>query len=176
MDEPQVVCTLTGDELRRLRATLPVWTEADAKAARDGHPVAAPDVPPSGHIGSTPPNYGWYTKGCRCDGCRAAGTDYQRARRWMQPATRKVVDGHDGRDFDPAAWMTDGNCAGVDVALFFPERGDSTYEAKKVCRGCAVRQECLDYALANGEKFGIWGGMSERERRRLRIARNRSVA
>jgi WhiB family redox-sensing transcriptional regulator len=48
-----------------------------------------------------------------------------------------------------------------------------------VCRGCEVRQQCLDYALANGEKFGIWGGLSERERRRLRRQRaqaNRSTA
>ena len=47
----------------------------------------------------------------------------------------------------------------------------STREAKEVCRGCVVREDCLEYALANGEKFGIWGGMSERERRRLRRAR-----
>ena len=54
---------------------------------------------------------------------------------------------------------------------FFPERGASTREAKEVCRGCVVRGECLEYALANGEKFGIWGGLSERERRRLRRQR-----
>ena len=60
---------------------------------------------------------------------------------------------------------------GVDPDLFFPERGASTREAKEVCRGCVVREDCLEYALANGEKFGIWGGLSERERRRLRRAR-----
>ncbi len=60
---------------------------------------------------------------------------------------------------------------GVDPDLFFPERGASTREAKEVCRGCVVREECLDYAITNGEKFGIWGGMSERERRRVRRAR-----
>ena len=60
---------------------------------------------------------------------------------------------------------------GVDPDLFFPERGASTREAKEVCRGCVVREECLEYALTNGEKFGIWGGMSERERRRIRRAR-----
>ena len=59
----------------------------------------------------------------------------------------------------------------VDPDLFFPERGASTREAKEVCRACVVRQECLEYALANGEKFGIWGGMSERERRRVRRQR-----
>ena len=68
-------------------------------------------------------------------------------------------------------WQTRANCMGVDPDLFFPERGASTREAKEVCRGCGVREDCLEYALANGEKFGIWGGLSERERRRLRRAR-----
>jgi WhiB family redox-sensing transcriptional regulator len=68
-------------------------------------------------------------------------------------------------------WQTKANCMGVDPDLFFPERGASTREAKEVCRGCVVKDECLEYAIANGEKFGIWGGMSERERRRVRRAR-----
>ncbi len=72
---------------------------------------------------------------------------------------------------DDRAWQDQANCLGVDPDLFFPERGASTREAKEVCRGCEVRQQCLDYALANGEKFGIWGGLSERERRRLRRQR-----
>jgi WhiB family redox-sensing transcriptional regulator len=75
-------------------------------------------------------------------------------------------DSHDDR-----SWHDQANCLGVDPDLFFPERGASTREAKEVCRGCVVREECLEYALSNGEKFGIWGGMSERERRRLRRAR-----
>ena len=68
-------------------------------------------------------------------------------------------------------WQRKANCMCVDPDLFFPERGASTREAKEVCRGCVVREDCLEYALANGEKFGIWGGMSERERRRIRRAR-----
>jgi WhiB family transcriptional regulator, redox-sensing transcriptional regulator len=72
------------------------------------------------------------------------------------------------------SWQDLANCLGVDPDLFFPERGASTREAKEVCRGCVVRDECLEYALANGEKFGIWGGMSERERRRIR--RQRALA
>jgi WhiB family redox-sensing transcriptional regulator len=68
-------------------------------------------------------------------------------------------------------WQSQANCMGVDPDLFFPERGASTREAKEVCRGCVVRDNCLEYALDSGEKFGIWGGMSERERRRLRRAR-----
>ena len=70
-------------------------------------------------------------------------------------------------------WQDYANCLGVDPDLFFPERGASTREAKEVCRGCVVRDDCLEFALVNGEKFGIWGGMSERERRRLRRQRVR---
>ena len=50
----------------------------------------------------------------------------------------------------------------------FPEKGGSTREAKKVCLSCDVRVECLEYALGQDERFGIWGGLSERERRRLK--------
>ena len=77
----------------------------------------------------------------------------------------------DDQEAEARAWQMRANCMGVDPDLFFPERGASTREAKEVCRGCVVREDCLEYALANGEKFGIWGGMSERERRRLRRAR-----
>lgn len=75
---------------------------------------------------------------------------------------------------EPKPWQASANCMGVDPDLFFPERGASTREAKEVCRGCVVRDDCLEYALSNGEKFGIWGGMSERERRRIR--RQRALA
>jgi WhiB family transcriptional regulator, redox-sensing transcriptional regulator len=68
-------------------------------------------------------------------------------------------------------WQRQANCMGVDPDLFFPERGASTREAKEVCRGCVVREDCLEFALANGEKFGIWGGLSERERRKIRRRR-----
>src|SRR5271155_505473 len=69
-------------------------------------------------------------------------------------------------------WQARANCMGVDPDLFFPERGASTREAKEVCRGCVVREDCLEFALTNGEKFGIWGGLSERERRRIRRRRS----
>ena len=62
-----------------------------------------------------------------------------------------------------------GRCAPqTDPEAFFPEKGGSTREAKKVCLSCDVRGECLEYALAHDERFGIWGGLSERERRRLK--------
>lgn len=73
---------------------------------------------------------------------------------------------------EAAAWQKDALCRGVDPDLFFPERGASTREAKAVCHQCPVQALCLEYALQGGEKFGIWGGKSERERRRIRRARS----
>ena len=66
------------------------------------------------------------------------------------------------------SWQERGLCAQTDPEAFFPEKGGSTREAKKVCLGCDVRGDCLEYALAHDERFGIWGGLSERERRRLK--------
>jgi WhiB family redox-sensing transcriptional regulator len=67
----------------------------------------------------------------------------------------------------PPGWTGDALCAQTDPDSFFPEQGGSTREAKAVCRSCPVQVECLDYALANEERFGIWGGVSERDRRKL---------
>lgn len=72
------------------------------------------------------------------------------------------------------SWQDYANCRGADADLFFPERGASTRKAKAICGECQVRAQCLDFAIEVGEKFGIWGGMSERERRRVR--RDRQVA
>ncbi|MGR6964505.1 WhiB family transcriptional regulator [Geodermatophilus sp. URMC 61] len=69
---------------------------------------------------------------------------------------------------DPS-WRLEALCAETDPEAFFPEKGGSTRDAKRVCSGCSVRAECLEFALANDERFGIWGGLSERERRRLRL-------
>ena len=65
-------------------------------------------------------------------------------------------------------WQERALCAQTDPEAFFPEKGGSTREAKRICLGCDVKDECLEYALANDERFGIWGGLSERERRRLK--------
>ncbi|MFC4754238.1 WhiB family transcriptional regulator [Dietzia sp. NPDC055340] len=66
------------------------------------------------------------------------------------------------------SWQDRALCAQTDPEAFFPEKGGSTREAKKICTGCEVKAECLEYALANDERFGIWGGLSERERRRIK--------
>src|SRR6478735_9504172 len=65
-------------------------------------------------------------------------------------------------------WQERALCAQTDPEAFFPEKGGSTREAKRICLGCEVKDACLDYALAHDERFGIWGGLSERERRRLK--------
>lgn len=71
-------------------------------------------------------------------------------------------------DDNPLAWQSDSLCAQTDPEAFFPEKGGSTRDAKKICSSCEVRVHCLEYALENDERFGIWGGLSERERRKLR--------
>lgn len=68
-------------------------------------------------------------------------------------------------------WTTDAACAQVDPDAWFPEKGGSTREVKKVCASCPVRTECLDFALDHDERHGVWGGVSERQRRQLKKAR-----
>lgn len=70
------------------------------------------------------------------------------------------------------SWQADALCAQTDPEAFFPEKGGSTREAKKICTSCDVRADCLEYALQNDERFGIWGGLSERERRKIRRSRS----
>jgi WhiB family redox-sensing transcriptional regulator len=68
-------------------------------------------------------------------------------------------------------WMEAGVCSQVDPELFFPAKGDPTRPAKSICAGCPIRQRCLDYALDNEIQWGIWGGMTLRERRRYAARR-----
>lgn len=72
-------------------------------------------------------------------------------------------------------WQDFALCRGVNADLFFPGQGESTREAKAVCVDCPVRQACLEYAIANNERFGIWGGLSRRERERLVTHRQGAV-
>ena len=71
-------------------------------------------------------------------------------------------------DTEEQEWQERALCAQTDPEAFFPEKGGSTREAKRICTTCEVRSECLEYALEHDERFGIWGGLSERERRRLK--------
>lgn len=67
----------------------------------------------------------------------------------------------------PYDWTIDALCSQVDPEIFFPDKGASTRPAKRVCSACPVRAECLQFAVDHHERFGIYGGLSERERRRL---------
>jgi WhiB family transcriptional regulator, redox-sensing transcriptional regulator len=68
-------------------------------------------------------------------------------------------------------WRDQAACLGADPDLFFPQRGESAEPAREICARCPVREACLDYALRNAITHGIWGGVSERERRALRTRR-----
>lgn len=90
----------------------------------------------------------------------------------LAPGVLGLADLDEGEWLEPdwrePRWQDLSLCSQTDPEAFFPEKGGSTREAKKVCRGCEVRAECLEYALERDEKYGIWGGLSERERRRLK--------
>jgi len=65
------------------------------------------------------------------------------------------------------SWMDHGNCVGKSPNIFFPSSGLGVERARKICHECTVQEACLAYALCNRIKHGVWGGRSERERRRL---------
>ena len=68
-------------------------------------------------------------------------------------------------------WMSEGNCAEKDPAIFFPSDGVGVEKAKRICNGCGFQNQCLEYALINRVEHGVWGGASERQRRRILKAR-----
>jgi WhiB family redox-sensing transcriptional regulator len=76
----------------------------------------------------------------------------------------------DNQNDNHVNWYIDALCAQTDPEFFFPEKGASTREAKLICDACAVKDDCLDFAIIHDERYGIWGGLSERERRKMRRA------
>jgi WhiB family redox-sensing transcriptional regulator len=87
---------------------------------------------------------------------------------FVDPILLGVSGAHSDPESDALAWQAEALCAQTDPEAFFPEKGGSTRDAKRICAGCDVKAQCLDYALENDERFGIWGGLSERERRKLK--------
>jgi len=80
--------------------------------------------------------------------------------------------GHDKRPHPrPGSWVEDGDCRGMETSIFFPERGKKSETAKAICDECPVREPCGEYGVTAPEKFGIWGGLSERQRRIIRRGR-----
>lgn len=74
-----------------------------------------------------------------------------------------------------AGWRTQARCRGVDPEVFHPGEDEDASEAKAICAACPVREACLEYAISTREKFGVWGGLDARERRRLIRQRRRSA-
>jgi WhiB family redox-sensing transcriptional regulator len=85
---------------------------------------------------------------------------------FTDPILLGVAGAYSDQETNPLAWQADALCAQTDPEAFFPEKGGSTRDAKRICSGCEVKAQCLEYALENDERFGIWGGLSERERRK----------
>ena len=74
-------------------------------------------------------------------------------------------------------WTDRAACAGADPDVFFPGKGnDAAGAAKRICAGCPVRVECLDYAIERPERVGVWGGKTPNERKAIRRQRRRGVA
>ena len=127
----------------------------------------------NGHCGPRHGIRATYTKGCRCAPCcDAASAARQRIRTGH---TLVDDDGLPTLRFEPQPWITRAACRDEDPDIFFPGRGESTAPAEYICHGCPVRIECLEWALDHGEKHGIWGGLSERARRRIRTTRRQAT-
>jgi WhiB family redox-sensing transcriptional regulator len=121
---------------------------------------------------------------CRCPGCRAAVVEYNRRRRearrerdrWRREAARLEAGGGVDLPAPPppvdTRWMARGACRGADTNLFFPAPGQgrgaealrAVAAAKALCAVCPVAGECLDYANATDQRFGVWGGLTAHER------------
>ena len=72
-------------------------------------------------------------------------------------------------------WRKQGACQGLDPAVFYPSTEEEAEDAKAVCAQCQVQAKCLEYALSRREKDGVWGGATERERRRVLRRRRRTA-
>jgi WhiB family redox-sensing transcriptional regulator len=67
----------------------------------------------------------------------------------------------------PDHWQREAACYGIDPDLFFPTSEEEAGDALDLCSACAVRETCLAWALKNGERYGVWGGLTEQQRRRI---------
>jgi WhiB family redox-sensing transcriptional regulator len=73
-------------------------------------------------------------------------------------------------------WRDAAACSRFPVELFFPLVEGEAVEAKSICNSCEVRSKCLEFAIAAGERFGVWGGLTSQERRSLVARRTRAAA
>lgn len=110
-----------------------------------------------------------YKSGCRCEWCTKEENAYQRDRYAARSETEQRFPLADVPP--PGAWRLQGRCRSAPLALFFGERGDDCNQAKAICAGCPVVDACCAYALAHPDLRGIWGGLSERQRKDMRARR-----
>ena len=73
------------------------------------------------------------------------------------------------------SWRQRGACSGLDPSIFFPDSEEAADEAKSICAICPVRLSCLEHALSSRERDGVWGGTTEKERRRIIRHRRRTA-
>lgn len=85
----------------------------------------------------------------------------------LHSGPRIISGAADALKLKPEPWTERALCVQTDPEIFFPDQGGSTHQAKRVCSRCEVRDECLEWAVRNGEAYGILGGMSARQRRPL---------
>lgn len=93
-------------------------------------------------------------------------------RKWL---TRSTIPLEPTAIFDGDEWMQSGNCRHIDPDTFFPSDGQGVIEAQKVCEGCPAQAPCLEYALLHRIEHGVWGGASERQRRRILRERKQAL-
>ncbi len=72
-------------------------------------------------------------------------------------------------------WRDQSACLGLDPLIFYPATDEEASDAQAVCSGCEVKGDCLEYALARREKDGVWGGATEKDRRRMIRQRRRAA-
>lgn len=182
--DPRVarVDALVSEGLAFYIACLAVGLNRELYDTLKNPPAAAPKLsaadPRHGTLG------GYTYHGCRCIDCRQAAAKSRRDARRKADRRRRLTAVPDPEPTAAEAvadavraaqagadWRQHASCRGVDPDLFYPSRGEASTPAKEICGTCPVQDECREYALDNDEKFGIWGGLSEKQRRQLRRTR-----
>lgn len=112
-------------------------------------------------------------RGCRCPLCEDAHQVALEASRRTRAENQRTAQPKYAPLplYDDRPWIADAACARADPDEWFPSVGGSTRRAKRICAGCPVQPACLDYALTNHIREGVWGGVSDRDRVKLEKGR-----
>ncbi|MDP9801346.1 WhiB family redox-sensing transcriptional regulator [Arcanobacterium wilhelmae] len=116
----------------------------------------------------------WERNHARLQAARTEETDPRSAQRLMEGIFNLGYG--TATPAEDLSWMEDALCAQTDPDIFYPEKGGSTAPATSICRNCPVRAECLDYAVTNDIRHGIWGGTSDNDRKRMSRERKARAA